>query len=173
MTKEMSVPNLHSPIIPGKSAAGYTLKSTLTSIFPDISTVEMWREELGQLGYVISNTDGWIRFLPKSLGKPGFRSGSHYFFGRGAVQLIFDKDDKLDSIGLGYGYKGLLFEKVSIGDRLSSVLEYFEIEYDPADEVHYPIGAPLSHQIEFYAEEYPLSEVPDQRINAIFVKQLQ
>lgn len=164
------IPKIDSPIIPGLSAAGFILKSHINEIFEDESKIPTWDESLGQLPYVISKTEGWIRFSPKRIGYDGVATGDQYFFNKGAVQLHFRPDGILKSIALRSGYSGMLFNKISVGDKLTDVLNFFDITYDSNDEVHHPVDEKTHPGIEFYAEEHSLAEAPNQIINAIFVK---
>jgi len=159
-----------SPIIPGLSAAGFILRAKIDEIFRDKSEIILWNKRLGQLSEVVSQQEDWIRFSPENLGEA--RSGDQYFCKKGAIHLTFSQDGVLECIGLRVGYRGMLFNKITVGDKLAEVLKFFDVEYDPIDDIHYPADEERHPGLEFFAEERSIEEAPDQLIRAIFVKTL-
>ncbi|WP_141753140.1 hypothetical protein [Duganella sp. HH101] len=164
------MPNMNSPIIPRQSAAGFELNTHVDDIFEDKENIPLWNELTGSLPDVVLRTDHWIRFSPNFSNELNTDTGDQFYFNKGALQLIFNRENFLKCIALSDGYHGMLFEKISIGTRLGDVLKFFEIKYDQNDEVHYPADEESYPGIEFYAEGCSLAESPEQVISAIFVK---
>lgn len=170
MIKNTTTPDVTSPIVPGISAGGFTLRTEIEEIFQHKSEIASWNNALGQLFDVVSQREEWIHFSPETT--EGVKSGDQYFCKKGAIHLTFSQDGVLECVGLRAGYKGMLFNKISVGDKLADVLKLFDVKYDPIDEVHYPADEDRYPGLEFFAEERSMEEAPDQLITAIFVKTL-
>ena len=166
----MSLIDYFADIIHGKSAAGFTIGQSINDFDNIVSTAIKWNpSEQGTIS-AISSTPGWL-FIDLSLddftnSPPGYL----YIHGAGAICLHFNSNDILKCIKLCHGYKGLLCGTIKIGDRLSSVTKFFDIEYDSVEELHFPTEKSVVSGVCFQAEEETLEDSPDQIITGIAVE---
>jgi len=144
--------DLRAEIIPGVSAAGFSIGQHLSSI-PNLSEPnliidqkeERKKREKGLksigLNDVLSNSDGWI--CQKISSDYEKLDGHKFFYYKDrVVQLHFNANDILFVIFVFEGYQGKFFDKFEIGSKVSDINEYFELEYDSGDEMHYPFKSP-------------------------------
>jgi hypothetical protein len=165
----VKIPNLYADIIPGKSAAGFEIGVNIADLSEIVSNATPWRKEFGSIDQGVRQTPGWFYFSNQLCddGSPNF--GDDYYFGYGAVKLHFSTEGALDWIQLDEGYQGVLFGSIKIGDKLTDVLKYVELEYDDVEELHIPITGSDIDGLLFFAEENTLEISPDQIIYRIFV----
>ncbi|KAF0814472.1 hypothetical protein IGB42_01373 [Andreprevotia sp. IGB-42] len=174
----MKIPDLFADITPGQGAAGYFLGQSLKFFHEIVLDAARWDKSLLQLAQAIDGTDEWLMIEDAQLRSPDFQyngefsevlSGRKLYYGRGAVVLHFNQDEVLDCIEIGVGYRGSLYGSVKIGDELKTILQFFDLAYDDAEEMHVPIEGKEMGLISFYAEEQSLVDSPDQRVKAIFI----
>ncbi|MBD2512146.1 hypothetical protein H6G91_33830 [Nostoc muscorum FACHB-395] len=170
----MNMLNLWAEIIPGLSAAGFSIGQHLSSI-PDIKEPilvvnleeERKKREKGLksigLNDLLSNSDGWICQKICSDSEKLNRHTVFYYKDR-VVLLHFNSDDILFVIFVFEGYQGKFFDKFEIGSKVSDLSEYFELEYDSADDMHYPSESSHVKGIAFYGAEESLEDNPEQKI---------
>jgi hypothetical protein len=164
--------NLHSDIIPGKSAAGLDLGINFSEINDLITNPIQWKREDGQVQSVILNESGWI-FVPTRTNNASPDSpltNGRYYYNFGSIELNFNSSGDLVLIALSNKYQGLFLNSIGIGDKLAKVEDFFKLTYDDIEELHYPsVNSEISGII-FQAEECSLEESPNQDIYRIIVE---
>jgi hypothetical protein len=177
----MIVPDIFASIIPGHSAAGFLLGQRFDQFEEVVNVATRWNKSLLQLSQVVANTEEWLLIENTQLGsfdrphdhKPlNAWLGCRLYFGKGAVMLHFNSNNLLNYIEIGTGYQGTLYETIRIGDELKSILQFYDLEYDDVEELHFPINGNDVGLISFYAEEQSLDDYPEQIINCMFVESL-
>ena len=171
------MPDFFADIVPGVSAAGFFLGQSLSEFDEVITGASRWDKSLLQIGQIIDAVDEWLLIEDSQLRSLGMEwmeeetplNGCSLYYGRSAVKLHFGRNAVIDCIEVGEGYKGFLNGTVGIGDHLSSVSQYLEIEYDSGEEMHFPVDDEIAGSISFYAEEESLANSPNQKIDRIFV----
>ena len=155
--------DIDAAILPGKAAAGFEIGLSIDKVKADISSLIQWHPSCGaSLGQFIDATSGWLSSV--------WESGREVlYFGKGQVELHFSAKGELYNIFVFDGYAGAVFGEIRVGDPLSLMLKHCPLEYDEADEMHYPAEDSLIKGIAFYAEELPLAEAPNQVISIISV----
>jgi hypothetical protein len=166
----MSLIDYFADITPGKSAAGFSLGQSINDFGIIVSTAIKWNpSEQGTIS-AISSTPGWL-FIDLTLNHSTNSSpGYLYIHGAGAISLHFNSNGILNFIKLCHGYKGLLYGAIKIGDKLSSVTKFFDIEYDSVEELHFPTEKSVVKGVSFQAEEETLENSQDQIITGIVVE---
>jgi hypothetical protein len=149
--------NLNEPIIPGVSAAGFKIGSHLTDMqnILDVALVVDLCEPIN-FNKKLAQSQGWI-FAKE-------RDCSSLYYKNRFVRLDFSSRGILYAIYVFNGYEGSLFDKLSIGSYLLEITEFFEVNYDDGDEMHYPIKSSAICGISFCAAELPLYEDTNQQI---------
>ncbi|MEH2368944.1 hypothetical protein [Nostoc sp.] len=166
--------DLWAEIIPGFSAAGFSIGQHLSSI-PDlrepILTIDQREESkkrekgLESIGLdkALSNSDGWI--CQKISSDSEKLDGHKVFYYKDRVVLLhFNANDILFVIFVFEGYQGKFLDKFEIGSKVSDLSEYVELEYDSGDEMHYPSESSHVKGIAFYGAEESLEDNPEQKI---------
>ncbi|MEH2363329.1 hypothetical protein [Nostoc sp.] len=166
--------DLWAEIIPEVSAAGFSIGQHLSSI-PDLSKPnlvvnlqqEREKREKGlksiNINEALSKSDGWI--CQKISSDSDKLDGHTVFYYKDRVVLLhFNVNDILFVIFVFEGYQGKFFDKFEIGSKVSDINEYFELEYDSGDEMHYPFKSPHIKGIAFYGAEQSLEDNPEQKI---------
>lgn len=156
--------NDYAEIVPGKSAAGFNLGSSISEVKASISDLKEWRPT-GEVGLyeAIRSELGWLSYERESGG------GRVLYFGGGMIELHFSAKGILFNIFISDGYAGALWEEIKVGSALSVVQSRCPLKYDEGDEMHYPAEESAVVGVAFYAEELPLDEAPDQLISGISV----
>ncbi|MEH2303333.1 MAG: hypothetical protein V7K88_31290 [Nostoc sp.] len=166
--------DLWAEIIPGVSAAGFSIGQHLSSI-PDLSEPnlvvnlqeEREKREKGlksiNINEALSKSDGWI--CQKICSDSEKLDGHKVFYYKDRIVLLeFNSDDIIFKIFVFEGYQGKFFDKFEIGSKVSDINEYFELEYDSGDEMHYPSESSHVKGIAFYGAEESLEDNPEQKI---------
>lgn len=164
--------NLHSDIIPGKSAAGLDLGIHFSELSDLIIEPFQWKREDGQVQSIILNEPGWI-FVPTGIDSAApdcSNIGGRYYYNFGSIELNFNSNGYLEIIALSNKYKGLFLDSIGIGDKLAKVEDFFKLTYDDVEELHFPSDNSEISGIIFQAEECPLEESPNQEIYRIIVE---
>lgn len=125
--------DLHAPVIPGTSAAGFTIgmdirvlsdilaSALIVNYHPDFNLVQAIRHNEGVLD---------VRGFANN-------EGASLLFGPDTVRLTFNAHGKLGSIYLFSGYLGR-YGNATIGSPLSLIAESTPLIYDDGDEMYYP-----------------------------------
>ncbi|MEH2024793.1 hypothetical protein [Nostoc sp.] len=166
--------DLWAEIIPGVSAAGFSIGQHLSSI-PDLSepnlVINLQEErkkrekslESININEALSKSDGWI--CQKISSDSEKLDGHKVFYYKDRIVLLeFNSDDILFVIFVFEGYKGKFLDKFEIGTRLSDLREHFELDYDSGDELNYPSESSSVKGIAFYGAEESLEDNPEQKI---------
>jgi hypothetical protein len=160
--------DLNAPIVPGVSAAGFTIGDTLSEMEQilsiakpiDLKTKVNFNKEL-------ANSQGWV--ITSSVMEEAHGHETSLYYKDRCVILGFSCTGILYSIYVGYGYQGILFDGISIGSPLSEVSRILTLCYDDGDEMHYPSEEMTVEGVAFYASEMPLEEDPAQTIVMICI----
>ncbi|HEY1398531.1 hypothetical protein [Roseateles sp.] len=135
--------DLHAPIEPGKSAAGFEIGQLLSDIESEL-------KDRRDVTYVPGfDLNAALSANAGALVIRGMGSGASIHFGQDVVRLIFSSDGRLGCIyvfdqksgthqGMGYlgSYKG-----VGTGEPLSKLTDLEPYEYDDGDEMYYRLDA--------------------------------
>ncbi|MDD2050679.1 hypothetical protein [Pseudomonas putida] len=123
-------PDLYSDLVPGISAAGFSLGESFSSVSKKVGVVEWYGPEVTVRDILLKN-NSWIGVKRRI----GFGSELllSYRFMSEAVSLYFESSGRLYRIAVGEGYYGK-FNGVSIGDDLRSLEREFEVLFNDADD---------------------------------------
>ncbi|XGV98612.1 MAG: hypothetical protein ACAF41_06670 [Leptolyngbya sp. BL-A-14] len=143
--------DLEAPIIPGTSAAGFSLGVGLQDISHVLAAarVEEIRPGFRSADAIKNCSD--ILYIKH-------RNTSSLNYANGAVRLSFNSRGELCSIFLYKGYLGRLFNSIAIGNSMYDVKAKMPVFYDDLDEMFYPdreIQPDLPNGIAFGASEEP------------------
>jgi hypothetical protein len=127
---------LAAEIVPGRSAAGFSLGEKLADVESELPDLNDFPLEQQQLVEVIANNEHWLRV--KITSPQGDLQATLLIFGRDVVELCFSAHGTLYEIGLFNGYRGRVLNSIAVGDSLESVMAQFPVSYDDADEMYYP-----------------------------------
>lgn len=123
-------PDLYADLIPGKSAAGFSLGQSLLDVSTKIGEVEWFGPAVSVRDILLKNKS-WIGIKRKiGFGDEVLLS---YRFMNEAVSLYFESSGRLYRIAVGGGYRGR-FDGVCIGDDLRVVEESYEILFNEEDD---------------------------------------
>lgn len=118
--------DLSAPIIPGVSAAGFSLGMTRADAVRTMGSVAI-KPPAEQMMWFLKHLPGW-----------GKTDGGTSFFYKDVVHLSFSKVGVLYAIYLHEGYAGSLDGEVVIGSELEQWVEKYGLEFDEGDEAYYP-----------------------------------
>ncbi len=157
--------DLRAPLIPGKSAAGFFIGQRMDEVKKFIGDSPKWNQESDHpFLAVLRDSKGWISHGYDNL------TIEELVFGNNLIRLQFNGAGILYNIFVDAGYEGLVWGEVKIGDKLSTVLRWCDLEYGPGDDMHYPVSDGAEFQgIAFGAEDCPLEESPDQVIDMVSI----
>jgi hypothetical protein len=147
----MSNINLLAPIIPGTSAGGYIIGTSISSLGELDSAILI--DSIGQsVSKQLSISEGWACLEAQSKEeKLCYRKT--YYYKNDLVRLQFNSRGILYCIYLSNGYRGTAFDKIGIESKLSDVKDLFEIDYDSGDDMYYPDEKSGVEGISFYIDE--------------------
>ncbi|MGG6296175.1 hypothetical protein ACQ4M4_17440 [Leptolyngbya sp. AN02str] len=143
--------DLEAPIIPGSSAAGFSLGMRLEEMSRVIATaiIEEMRPGFNSVKAVENCRD--VLYIKN-------RNWSSLHYANDAVRLDFNSHGELCNIFLFAGYLGCLFNSITIGSSMHDVKARMPIFYDDSDEMFYPdweAQPDLPYGIAFIASEDP------------------
>ncbi len=161
MTRQV---DLNAPIVPGRSAGGFSLGENLANIEADLPNITDWLPEEWSLAEAVTGTEQWLR--SRIYSARGEFQGTILTFGRGALELHFAAHGPLCQIFLFAGYQGTVLGNVAVGDRLEAVLAHCSLTYDDGDEMYYPDEHAELAGLGFYAAPPNQDEV-DRKILGI------
>lgn len=157
--------DLNAPLVPGKSAAGFFIGQRMEEVRASIGDCPRWSQDSDRpFLVVLRESEGWISHGYEKLTTEALVFRNH------VVRLQFNGAGILYNIFVDAGYDGLVWGEVKIGDKLSTVLQWCDLEYGPGDDMHYPVSDDAEFQgIAFAAEDCPLEESPDQVIDIVSI----
>lgn len=124
--------DLHAPIEPGQSAAGFKIGQLLSSIEPFLKDARPVSYVPGfHLNAALAENKAALvlrNFDP--------RGGVSIFFGSDTVRLVFSASGRLACIWVFDGYLGS-YKGVRIGDMLAMLSTAEAMEFDDGDEMYY------------------------------------
>ena len=167
----MNPPNtidLYADIIPGKSAAGFTIGQKLDDIKSTITNISKWERGKESFMEAYHSNQGWMAAESVfSIGDNHCREEYLYF--KDIVDLHFNTKGILYQIVVNEGYKGALWGDIHVGDKLARVHERCPLYYDD-EEIHYPDdeNGPIKG-LGIYADNGTLEDEPDQLINGFSI----
>lgn len=129
----MLIPNLKAVLIPGISAAGFSLGEDFSSIQGEIGIVD-WYESNACIDEILINSAGWVGVRSKvgtaiGLGK----TVKSFSYLNDLVSLDFGEANKLYRIVVGKGYQGK-FKSVVPGDDLLLLNDSYELDFNDVDD---------------------------------------
>jgi len=129
----MLIPNLSAVLIPGISAAGFSLGEDFSSIKEKIGIVD-WYESNACIDEVLINSAGWVGVRSKVGAAIGLDKTVESFSYRNyLVSLDFGDAKKLYRIVVGKGYQGK-FKSVMPGDDLLLLSDSHELDFNDMDD---------------------------------------
>lgn len=139
--------DLVAEIVPGKSAAGFSLGMLRVDFEVEIAdaVVGRWTDASLQIQEAVQRAAGWLYVSGQQMGMSGSDFWGAYYFGRGAVKLEFNQFGELVLIEVAEGYGGRLSVGIGVGDYLDKWSGVFGIEYDDVEDLYIPaIGSGLA-----------------------------
>ncbi|APE49896.1 hypothetical protein BO996_19725 [Delftia sp. HK171] len=128
--------DLHAPIDPGQSAAGFKIGQSLSSVEPFLKDTRPVNDVPGfHLNIALAQNKGAL--ILRSLDQ---RGGVTIFFGSDAVRLVFSAYGQLACIYVFDGYMGS-YRGLRVGDMLSMISKNEPIEFDDGDEMYYRLDS--------------------------------
>lgn len=123
-------PDLYSDLVPGMSAAGFTLGESFSNVSEKVGKVEWYGPDVSVRDILVKN-NSWVGIKRKiGFGNELLLS---YRFMNEAVSLYFEDSARLYRIAVGEGYHGK-FNGVSVGDDLRSLEREFDVLFNDADD---------------------------------------
>ena len=123
-------PDLCSDLVPGISAAGFSLGESFYSVSEKIGVVEWCGPDVTIRDILVKN-NSWIG-IQRRIGF-GNELLLSYRFKNEMVSLYFEDGRRLYRISVGEGYRGT-FNGVSVGRDLRSLEKEFDILFNDADD---------------------------------------
>lgn len=160
--------DLHADIVPGASAAGFSLGDEFHAVLAAIGAFHRWQPGQGGLAAQLATNRGWLYVAPARDGQAATRGPSLYFLNN-CIRLVFNADTKrICWIEVGAGYHGRLWGEVRVGATLASVLRHTELAYDGGEVLYYP-QRPGCEGVAFYGLEASVDKMPNVDIHYIVV----
>ncbi|WAC45799.1 hypothetical protein OU997_06430 [Pseudomonas sp. SL4(2022)] len=129
----MLIPNLSAVLIPGISAAGFSLGEDFSSIKEKIGIVD-WYESNACIDEVLINSAGWVGVRSKVGSAIGLdKTVESFSYRNDLVSLDFGDAKKLYRIVVGKGYQGK-FKSVMPGDDLLLLSDSHELDFNDMDD---------------------------------------
>lgn len=128
----MRVPDLSAELIPGVSAAGFSLGEDIFTIKKQIDQWSLCDVDT-QIGPLLLSSEGWV--VKESRMLDG-RIATDIYFKNELVCLSFGTGRKLYQIVVGKGYE-CGFYGVMVGDDVLSLEKFFTIEFDNSEDAFY------------------------------------
>ncbi|WP_155738201.1 hypothetical protein [Pseudomonas putida] len=123
-------PDLYSDLVPGTSAAGFSLGETFSDVGNKVGAVEWYGPEVAVRDILLKN-NSWVG-VERKIGFGNERLLSYRFMNE-MVSLYFESSGKLYRIAVGEGYCGK-FNNVSVGDDLRRLEKEFDVLFNDADD---------------------------------------
>lgn len=160
--------DLHADIVPGASAAGFSLGDDFHVVAAAIGAFRRWQPGQGHLATQLATNPGWLYVSPARDGQAATQGPSLYFLNN-CIRLGFTADTRrICWIEVGAGYQGRLWGEVRVGDTLASAMRYTELDYDSGEELYYP-QRPGCKGVAFYALEAGADKMPNVDIQCMVV----
>ncbi|WP_460418610.1 hypothetical protein [Pseudomonas sp. microsymbiont 2] len=123
-------PDLSSDLVPGTSAAGFSLGESFSDISEKVGVVDWYGPEVPVRDILLRN-HAWIGVERKiGFGNEFLLS---YRFMNEAVSLYFESSRRLYRVAVGEGYCGS-FNGVGVGGNLRDLEKEFEVLFNDADD---------------------------------------
>jgi len=123
-------PDLYSDLVPGMSAAGFSLGESFSNVSEKAGEVEWYGPEVPVRDILLKN-NSWVG-IKRRIGFGSELLLSCRFMNE-AVSLYFENTGRLYRIAVGEGYRGK-FNSVSAGDDLRSLEREFDVLFNDADD---------------------------------------
>ncbi|MBI6669907.1 hypothetical protein B1F73_26315 [Pseudomonas syringae] len=123
-------PDLYSDLVPGMSAAGFSLGESFFNISEKIGVAEWYGPEVPVRDILLQNKS-WVG-IKRKIGF-GDELLFSYRFMNEVVSLYFENSGRLYRIAVGEGYRGK-FSSVGVGDDLRSLERGFDVLFNDADD---------------------------------------
>lgn len=123
-------PDLCSELVPGKSAAGFSLGDSFSNVSEKVGAVE-WYEPQVPVRDILLKNNVWVG-IKRKIGFGNELLFSYRFMNE-AVSLYFENSGMLYRIAVGEGYRGK-FNSVGVGDNLRGLEREFDILFNDADD---------------------------------------
>jgi hypothetical protein len=166
----MLVPDLEALIVPGLSAAGFSLGESFNSVQGKIGSVD-WYEPSSCLDDVLLSSMGWVGVRSKVGTAIGLdKIVESFVYRNDLVSLDFGDAKKLYRIVIGKGYRGR-FKSVAPGDGLELLKGIYELDFNDMDDDFLIIESGKYVEGISFITDYraSLEHAPDQRIEYISV----
>jgi len=124
--------DLHAPLVPGTSAAGFEIGQSLSSVESLLHGASR-KDHVPGFHLVAALAENKGALVLRNFGDPGETA---IFFGSDVVRLVFSPAGVLGCIYVFEGYLGA-YEGVRIGDMLSLLSPTMELDFDGGDEMYY------------------------------------
>lgn len=129
----MLIPDLKAILLPGLSAAGFSLGEDLSKIQDKIGIVD-WYESNACSDEVLISAAGWMGVRSKFGAAIGLdKTVESFTYRNDLVSLDFGEGKKLYRIVVGKGYRGG-FESVMPGDDLLRLNYSYELDFNDMDD---------------------------------------
>nr|WP_314489743.1 hypothetical protein [uncultured Pseudomonas sp.] len=160
-------PDFYADLVPGKSAAGFTLGESFLDVSKKVGAVEWYGPGVPVRDILLKNRF-WIG-IKRRIGF-GDEVLLSYRFMNEAVSLYFESSGKLYRIAVGGGYRGR-FNNVCIGDDLRDMEEGYDILFnDEDDDFLLKTNGSILMGVSFVTRHRaPLEEIPEQTIEFISI----
>ncbi|MDH0302160.1 MULTISPECIES: hypothetical protein [unclassified Pseudomonas] len=123
-------PDLSSDLVPGISAAGFSLGESFSDVSEKVGVVDWYGPEV-PIRDILLKSHAWIGVKRKiGFGNEFLLS---YRFMNEAVSLYFENSGRLYRVAVGEGYCGN-FNGVGVGDDLRDLEKEFEILFNDVDD---------------------------------------
>jgi len=119
-------PNLGSDLIPGVSAAGFTIGESLADIEEKIGVVERYGSDV-HIRDILLRSTGWIAVERRVGFEEKFVFSYRYM--NELVSLYFEDRKVLYRISVGKGYQGAYYG-VRPGDSISRLSELYDVDFN-------------------------------------------
>lgn len=123
-------PDLYADLIPGVSAAGFSLGESFSNVSEEVGEVEWYGPEVPVRDILLKN-NSWVG-IKRRIGFGNELLFSYRFMNE-VVSLYFENAGRLYRISVGAGYFGR-FNSVSVGDDLRSLEREFDVLFNDADD---------------------------------------
>lgn len=161
------IPNLNADLIPGISAAGFTIGESLADIEAKIGPVERHGPDMAIRDILLSNNE-WI-LVERRIGFEEEYVLSYRYMNE-LVSLYFETRKTLYRVAVGKGYRGGYFG-LKPGDSILNLSKVFELDFNP-DEDEFLIKRNNNDILGIsFVTDYraPLEHTPEQTIQFISI----
>lgn len=166
----MLVPDLEAEIVPGLSAAGFSLGECFNSVQRKIGSVN-WYEPNSCFDDILLGNTGWVGVRSKAGTAIGLdKVVESFVYRNNLVSLDFGDTHRLYRVVIGKGYLGR-FKSFAPGDGLDLLEGIYELDFNDMDDDFLIIESGKYVEGISFITDYraPLEHEPDQKIEYISV----